>query len=161
MKTFQSDYKLYLKMSQSEAHLELVRQVAVQIERRYPGASIVADIQHNPGDPIPPMIGGFRPDVYATLQNSSPFIIIAEAKTDADLYVSHTNQQVSAFIDHIEHGCGGMFILATFGQSADHAKTILRFTWQASRISNATLVVFDSCDFWKLDSQTGIVWHLI
>lgn len=136
--------------------------VAAQIESKYPGSSVVSDRQQLPGDPVTPIIGGFRPDVYATVNLAdSVSIIIAEAKTNADIRTDHSERQVLAFIRHIEQKMSGRFILAATGWGADRAKTILRFIREANQISCTALVVFDGCDFWELDSQRGMIWHLI
>lgn len=136
--------------------------VATRIESKYPGSSVVSDRQQIPGGPVPPIIGGFRPDVYATVALAdSASVIIAEAKTNADIRTDHTERQVLAFIRHLEQKETGRFILATTGWGANRAKTILRFIREADQISRTALVVFDGCDFWELDSQRGLIWHLI
>lgn len=135
--------------------------VATRIESKYPGAFVVSDRQQRPGDTVPHLIGGFRPDVYATVTSvASVSVIIAEAKTNADIQTEHTERQVLAFIRHLEHKKTGRFILAATGWGADRAKTILRFIREVDQISHTALVVFDGCDFWELDSQAGLIWHL-
>jgi len=136
--------------------------VATRIESKYPGSSVVSDRQQLLGDLVPPLIGRFRPDVYATVPLAdSVSVIIAEAKTNADIRTDHSERQVLAFIRHLEQKESGRFILAATGWGADRAKTILRFIREADQISRTDLVVFDGCDFWELDSQTGLIWHLI
>lgn len=148
-------------MSQSDAHKNLVLQVVTELESRYLQISIVADIQQNPGDPVPPLIDGFRPDVYATMSKDSVLmVVVAEAKTDGDLDNEHTDAQLSAFINYLEQQGNGSFILAVTGHSADHAKTLLRFMHQTNRVKNTVLAVFDSYDFWELDTNSGLLWHL-
>jgi len=136
--------------------------VATRIESKYPGSSVVSDRQQLPGDLVPPLIGGFRPDVYATVVLAdSASIIIAEAKTNTDIRTDHSERQVLAFIRHLEQKESGRFILAATGWGADRAKTILRFIREASQISRTALMVFDGYDFWELDSQRGVIWRLI
>lgn len=149
-------------MSESDAHRDLVMLVATRIESKYPGSSVVSDRQQLPGDLVPPLIGGFRPDVYATVSLAdSVSVIIAEAKTNADIRTDHSERQVLAFIRHLEQKESGRFILAATGWGADRAKTILRFIREADQISHTDLMVFDGCDFWELDSQRGVIWRLI
>lgn len=149
-------------MSESDAHRDLVMLVVARIESKYPGLSVVSDRQQLPGDPVPPLIGGFRPDVYATVTLAdSVSIIIAEAKTNADIRTDHSERQVLAFIRHLEQNKSGRFILAATGWGADHAKTILRFIREANQISCTALMVFDGCDLWELDSQGKTIWRLI
>ena len=148
-------------MSQSDAHRDLVLRVASELESRYPQFSVTTDIQQNPGDPTPPLINGFRPDVYATTKKDLVSVIIAEAKTDGDLDNWHTEDQLSTFINHLEQKGNGSFILSVTGYKSDHAKTLLRFIRQANQVTDTALIVFDSHDFWKLDLNSGLLWHLI
>ena len=149
-------------MSQSEVHKSLVKQVAEEIGLRYPKVSIITDLQQRPGDAVPPMISGFRPDVYAAQPDPSPSIIIAEAKTDGDLNNRHTDAQLQAFIRYLEHETDdGLFVLAVTGRKADQAKTFLWITHQINQTVNTTLAVYDSHDFWVLDQESGVTWHLI
>lgn len=103
-------------MSESDAHRDLVMLVAARIESKYPGASVVSDRTRRPGDPVPHLISGFRPDVYATVTtDGSVSVIIAEAKTNADIRTEHTERQVLAFIRHLEQKKTGRFILTATG----------------------------------------------
>ena len=43
------------------------------------------DLQQTPGDPVPPLIGGYRPDIIARTPASGPDLLIAEAKTNHDI----------------------------------------------------------------------------
>ena len=149
------------KMSQSDVHRELVIQVVAELEGRYPRISVVSDLQKKPGDPVPPMIDGFRPDVYAKLPANLSASIIAEAKTDKDIDKSHTYSQITAFINYLERRSSGSFILATTGHGADLAKTTLQFLYHNVRSANTKLSVYDGCDLWSLDSISGATWHLI
>ena len=88
-------------MSQSEAHKTLVEMVAEAVEKRYPGIVINVDLQQSPGDELPLLIGGFRPDLYAK-NNQKGLIIIAEAKTDNDIDNRHTYEQITSFIKYLE-----------------------------------------------------------
>ena len=148
-------------MSQSDEHKDLVIQMVAELEFRHPQISITADIQKNSGDPVPPMISNFRPDVYARLSTDPSVVIIAEAKTDRDIENSHTRNQIMAFINYCERRKGGFFILSVTGCGAGRAKTLLRFLYQDVRSINTVLAVFDGCDLWSLDSTTGVKWHLI
>ncbi len=136
-------------------------QVAAIIEARYPKMSIITDIQQSPGDPVPPLINGFRPDVYANSKVKKQSTIIAEAKTDRDIDNSHTHKQVSSFINYLEKRIKGHFIFSVTGCGADRAKTILRFMYQELCTTHTILSVFDSHDLWSLDLDSGVKWHLI
>ena len=148
-------------MSQSDVHRDLIMQVADEIQSCYPKISIITDLQQKPGDAVPPMISGFRPDVYAVQPDTSPSIIIAEAKTDGDLNNRHTEAQLQAFIRYLEHETDdGLLVLAVTGRRADQAKTLLWITRQINQTVNTTLAVYDSHDFWVIDQESGVAWHL-
>ena len=146
-------------MSQSEQHRNLVIQVVKVLEARDPLMSFIADVQQKPGDEVPPIINGFRPDVYAWKESDNSFVI-AEAKTDNDLKNKRTDNQVKSFLNYLEQKRNGFFILAVTGCRAGRAKTLLRFVRQITHVTRTTIAVFDGCDFWLLDSSDGVTWHL-
>ena len=146
-------------MSQSDLHRHLVIQVVKALEARFPSMSFITDVQQKPGDKVPPLIDGFRPDVYASEAFSSS-IIIAEAKTDGDLNNEHTNNQIVAFVNYLERRRDGFFVLSVTGCGADRARTLLRFACQLTHVNSTAIAVFDGCDFWSLDSSDGATWHL-
>ncbi len=147
-------------MSQSEAHRTLVEMVTTAIEKRHQGIVAIADLQLSPGDELPPLIDGFRSDVYAR-NNQMGLIIIGEAKTDNDIDNRHTYDQITSFINYLERQKKGNLILAVTGISADRAKTLLRFIRRELGVEKTIMEVFDCCDFWRLDPSGGIKWHLI
>ena len=146
-------------MSQSDAHRQLVLNVAEALRCRCPLIRLVTDTQSTPGEPIPPIISGYRPDVFAMV-SSSETSIIAEAKTDNDLENKHTNNQIAAFINYLEQKKNGLFVLSVSGNRADRAKTMLRFIVRNRQKTNTSVAVFDGCDFWFIDSFGGRMWHL-
>lgn len=146
-------------MSQSDAHRMLVIRVAKAIQSRYPRIWLTTDLQRAPGNPVPPLIGGYRPDVYAR-RHSTKFFVIAEAKTDRDLDNKHSHRQISSFINFLEQQDNGLFVLSVTGHGANRAKTLLRFMRRVLQVKNAEIAVFDGCDFWLLTSPGGESWHL-
>ena len=149
-------------MSQSELHKELVLRVAAEIKTRYPQLHIVVDIQQEPGDPVPPQIGGYRPDVYADSRSASLLTVIAEAKTNGDIDRPHTYNQLLAFVGYLEGRIGeGHLILSVTGVGSDHAKTVLRFLRRDASVENTALSVYDGLDLWSLDLRGGVKWLLL
>ena len=146
-------------MSQSERHRSLVIQVLMALEIRYPSITFIADLQQDPGDPLPQLIGGYRPDIFSG-NNPENTAVIAEAKTDGDLDNRHTTKQVSSFIDYLEKRENGCLVLSVTGCGADRAKTFLRFMKREKEIVGTNLFVYDGCDFWLLESVGGRTWHL-
>ncbi len=149
-------------MSQSDAHRELVLAAALAIRQRHPNVLVRADLQESPGDPVPPLIGGYRPDIIARSTRACSNLLIAEAKTDRDIDNRHTLDQISAFIDHLDtlpHGVG-TFILAVDGHVADLARTVLRFACRQRVSSRLRVNLFDGLDFWILGPVGAPQWRL-
>lgn len=147
-------------MAESEEHRNLVLCMSRELEKRYPQISIVADAQQNPGDPVPHLIGGFRPDVYASQPKNSPKIFIGEAKTAPDLDRLHTWNQLSAYLSHLESCGNGMLLLCVSGNRADLARTMLRFLAQDRQPKETAFVVLDGYDFWIMYPNIIGEWHL-
>lgn len=149
-------------MSQSSAHQQLVIATAAAIRHRHPNLLIEVDLQDAPGDPIPPLIGSFRPDIIARSHTASPDIFIAEAKTDGDIDNTHTSDQIAAYLDHLEaqQTGTGTFILAVHGQVACIARNVLRFSCGERVSPRLHVYLFDGLDFWKLGSKGEALWHL-
>ncbi|MCY4611964.1 MAG: hypothetical protein OXC38_09745 [Gammaproteobacteria bacterium] len=144
-------------MSQSELHRNLVLQVAEKLKSLDPQIRVLTDVQDAPGDEVPPLINGFRPDIYVR-RESNGSVIIAEAKTD-DLDYQHTHEQIVSFINYLEKRENGVLVLAATGQNADHAKTVLRFICKKTRVFKTNIMVFDTLDLWLLDSHQ-VTWDL-
>lgn len=146
-------------MSESDAHRRLVRDLASRIQRLRPHYRLLADLPASPGDPLPQLIGSFRPDVFAW-DPHSPARIIGEAKT-AGLDSEHTARQVSTFLQYLEGKSSGLFVMAVPGALADHGRTILRFLRSAQGPPTVSVAVFDELDLWLLDTEPGALWRLV
>lgn len=152
-------------MSQSDDHRLLVLDTAAALRNRWPSAVLLCDVQNEPGDPVPPMIGGYRPDIYATTA-THPSVIVGEAKTRRDLTTRRTVDQVRAFLDYLALRKGGHFMLAARGPASDRAKSLLRFLIQlpsgaTPRHQPTSLSVFDGHDLWCFDLPGGAAWRLV
>ena len=132
------------------------------IEQRHRTIRVLADLQDTPGDPVPPLIGGYRPDIVARNILMVPNLLIAEAKTDYDIDNQHTLDQIDAFVSHLDTlplGVG-TFILAVDGRVADRARTILRFACRQRVSPRLRINLFDGLDFWNLGPLGGEQWRL-
>ena len=149
-------------MSQSNAHRQLVIATSLAILRRHPNTVIQADLQESPGDTVPPLIGGYRPDIIARSSGAQPNVIIAEAKTDRDIDKHHTLAQIGAFLDYLEtvRPGFGTFILAVDGGAADLARTVLRFAGRERISPRLRVNLFDGLDFWALGQPGERQWRL-
>ncbi len=146
-------------MSESSEHRDLVMLMACELRTLYPNIVMTTDVQMKPGEPIPPVIDGHRPDIYAHYKDES-FCLIGEAKTVCDLENKHTYSQITSFVQHLESRLSGCFILGISGEKADRAKTLLRFIHKKLGLLKTSLQVFDGCDYWTLDRKEGMRWHL-
>lgn len=149
-------------MSQSDAHREMVLATAHAIRQRHPNALIQTDLQESPGDPVPPIIGGYRPDIVGRWAPAYPDFFIGEAKTDSDMDSQHTLDQIAAFVGHLRtlrRGVG-TFILTVDGCIADRARTVLQFACCQHVSSRLSVQLFDGLDFWGLDPVGVPQWRL-
>ena len=149
-------------MSQSDAHRDLVLMTAHAICQRDPGLRITTDLSTAPGDPVPPQIRGYRPDIVARRHTDPPTLLIAEAKTDGDVDNRHTRQQIEAFVGHLAampRG-DGTFVLAVSGRVADTARGVLRFACRDRVSSRLRVALFDGLDFWTLGPPGAPSWRL-
>lgn len=76
-------------------------------------------------DGIPHLIGGFRPDVYAT---DTSIVIVGEAKTPRDLESPRTKHQLRAFLKYVEAHTSRHLVLAVHWTNVATAKSVLRNT---------------------------------
>ena len=144
-------------MSESEEHRSLVVKVRDVLHVLHPEGVHTTHLQRAPGDPIPPRLGGFRPDV---LIRDGATRIIADAKTDRDLDRKHTYDQAVSFVRYLERSKAGLFVLSVTARRADLAKTVLRFVYREIGPSRTKVAVFDECDLWLLQSN-GVTWDIV
>ena len=123
---------------------------------------VIMDLLDAPGDPVPPRIGGHRPDIVARCTTACLQFIIAEAKTNGDIDNRHTRNQIGAFVEHLDTMTTGTgtFILAVNGQVADSARTVLRFACRQRVTSRLHIKLFDGLDFWALGPPGAPLWRL-
>jgi hypothetical protein len=87
---------------ESARHRRLVESLIEVMERRHqamPSIVIFAD-HHRFGSELPPTIGYFTPDVFAS-DVPATFRVIGEAKTRDDLETERSRRQLTAFLDHL------------------------------------------------------------
>ena len=149
-------------MSQSDMHRRLVAATAIAIRQRHPTVRIVTDLIESPSDPVPPLIGGHRPDIVAFCNAACLLHFIAEAKTDGDIDNRHTRSQISAFVNHLGALASGtgIFILTVNGQVADAARAVLRFACRQHVSPRLHVKLFDGLDFWTLGPLGAPLWRL-
>lgn len=147
-------------MSESDAHRLLVLRTADAIRQHCTNvATVLTDVLGKPGDPVPPLVEGHRPDVYGTSRGSK-VVILGEIETLASMRSRHTVRQLCTFLRHLgkrrSHGC---FVLAAEGSGADRAKVLLRFLVNEHKADATCILVYDGLDFWRLDG--ALRWRLL
>ena len=149
-------------MSQSKVHRRIVFNTALALKQRHPQISLCIDLQEFPGDPVPPIIGGYRPDILAYFPPSYSDILIAEAKTSSDIDRQHTFSQIDAFLNYLGEVSRGIgtFVLAVDGYVADHARMVLALTYRMRISSRLYISLFDGLDFWMLNPFGSPQWRL-
>ncbi|RXG84832.1 hypothetical protein [Bradyrhizobium zhanjiangense] len=98
---------------ESAEHIRLVEYLIQIVEARHKtarGIMIFAD-HHDYAGNRPPMIGGFKPDVFAHDLPPS-FRIIGEAKTAKDFEEERSRRQIQAFLEHLALYPNSSFYLA-------------------------------------------------
>ena len=144
-------------MSESREHIILVSYIVSFINKHFNNFRILVDSQEYPGDSIPHIIDGYKPDVYAVSRKQDHYII-GEAKTAFDLSTKHSEEQISAFLNYLRSKKIASFILSVPYRSSDRAKVIMYFLLMESYSPNTGIFLFDECDWWRLQKLS---WHLL
>ncbi|MYF99452.1 hypothetical protein F4212_10005 [Candidatus Poribacteria bacterium] len=123
---------------------------------------VTKDIIENPGDPVPPIFGGYRPDIIGKSSDPRIQLVIAEAKTVGDVERTHTLCQIDAFIGHLEsmQSANRTFILAVNGPGCEKARNVLNFNCRHRVTENIEIELFDGLDFWRLGAPGDTLWRL-
>lgn len=98
---------------ESAQHVSLVERLVAAVEQRHQttrGIVVFAD-HHRFGSNQPPMIGGYKPDVFAQ-DLPETFRVIGEAKTPDDFRTERSLRQIEAFLNHLALYPNGTFYLA-------------------------------------------------
>jgi len=100
-------------MTLSQNHQALVHSVEEWCEKQGDKNNhiVIVDAHSEGRINLPPVIGGYRPDLV-WLNRSSEYCFIGEAKTKNDLRNDHTRKQLSSFLTILENQDGGMLVVA-------------------------------------------------
>jgi hypothetical protein len=98
---------------ESSQHIKLVERLITIVEDRHRtsrGILIFADHRKFGDGQQPPMIGGYKPDLFAQ-DLPETFRLIGEAKTQNDLEQERSALQIAAFLDHLAlRPNGGLYL---------------------------------------------------
>lgn len=117
-------------MPESEEHSNLVTLLHSYISDRFcegQGARVITDSIGSESRTRPPSIAGYVPDAYVMLDEPGR-VVIGEAKSIGDLENSHTEAQISAFLERCARVEGSVFLLAV--------------PWPIERLARALLTNF-------------------
>ncbi len=112
---------------ESALHRRLVESLIEAMERRHQEIrSVVIFADHYRfGSELPPTIGSFTPDVFAS-NFPATFRVIGEAKTRDDLETERSRRQLMAFLDHLSlHPPGALWIAVPYNV-APRARHLIR-----------------------------------
>jgi hypothetical protein len=105
-------------------------------------ALILHDLPGAIGCEKPPMIEGFRPDLYAT-NGALQAVLIGEAKTANDLETAHSREQYRAYARYLAASARSTLILAVPWQLRVRAKTLIRLAVEEAGAPNIVRIVID------------------
>ncbi len=148
-------------MSPSSEHQRLTAVTARALRVLYPNWDFRIDL---PGERVPRLLGGYRPDILAWSPEDGVRRIVAEAKTDGDVDNPHTRAQLRSFVDYLigDSVRQGTLILAINPVAAPTAVRVLRLLCGGHTSRNLRVWYFDGLDFWERAAHGGgdFSWHL-
>ena len=104
--------------------------------------TILHELPGSIGCEKPPMIEGFRPDLYAS-KGVLETVIIGEAKTMKDLETAHSREQYRAYARHLAACENATLILAVPWQLRVRAKTLMRLAIEDAGAPAIAQIVLD------------------
>jgi hypothetical protein len=112
---------------ESAQHIKLVERLVATVDahhRTKRGIMVFAD-HRSFGVNQPPMIGGYKPDVFAQ-DVPETFRVIGEAKTPEDFNDERSMRQIAAFLDHLALYPNSSFYLAVPWLLKERASNVIR-----------------------------------
>ena len=132
-------------MGESRTHIKLVEELRNYVANTYfmgERGAVLCDLPESILGEKPPLIGNFRPDVYAT-DSMTERIIIGEAKTEFDLERDHSKKQLAAFIKECSTYRKGILVVAVPWDLVVTARQLLKRLEQGGRCNSTTTVVLE------------------
>ena len=135
-------------MSESEAHQHLTGALVTWIAGTYlrgDDGSLLVDGPLAGLRGGPPMVGGFRPDVYLAPSQKN-VLVIGEAETARELERPHTTAQLGTFLEYCCCYRGSALVLAVPWYMTRCAKSLLRYLQERHRADSVTAIVLDKLE---------------
>lgn len=98
-------------MAEGDLHRQLVDHLYAYMNRMSTSklSCFVDSSAHWPAE-TPPLLDGYRPDVYA-VEHDTRRILLGEAKTPGDIDNQHTRSQLTVYFSHVlQEPCGEVWI---------------------------------------------------
>lgn len=89
---------------------------------------------------LPPILGGYRPDIYYK-ETLEEYCVIGEAKTGPDLDRHHSRLQISAFLEHCKLWERSIFLLAVPWNYERRGKNLSKFIRDECGATDVTILV--------------------
>ena len=137
-------------MPETRQHRKLVEIMIEYVRSTYLAGDtsiVLIDSAASPGSGRPPVIGGFRPDLFARDSRTSS-VILGEAKSVQDFENVHTLAQLTEFLIYCDRSPGSTFVLAVpwmIQRSAESLIRVLKARHGMSRVKTIVLEQLPIC----------------
>lgn len=131
-------------MPESSQHQQLIERTITYIRERFSdeySLTIFHDLPKELGEPRPPRIGQFTPDVYAVTVPPT-ITIIGEAKTPDDLEAEHSRMQYLEYLQYLDTRPNGLLVLAVTFYKIPAAHRMMSSILRRSEVANTCQIVF-------------------
>jgi hypothetical protein len=129
-------------------HVALVSRLLTYVQNTMNGnlhLHVLHDLPGPIGSERPPLISGFRPDLYAT-DMTRQTVLVGEAKTTLDLETEHSRAQYTAYVRHLSIFSAPTLILAVPWHLRVRAKTLLRLAAEEANAIHVARIVVDDME---------------
>lgn len=115
-------------------------------ESPFENCQLYSDCTLIPKYEMPPILNGFRPDIFAISKDNTAFLV-GDAKTSTDVESNRTREQLTGFIEWLSSKEMGYIVLGVPWVSKASAMSLLKFLLSSNSKMNITPVIID-CSFW-------------
>lgn len=135
-------------MGESEQHMSLVRILDAWVRAQSSSTDwvcVFADLPETPPREKPPLVDGFRPDIWAE-DIPRTFTLLGEAKTASDLETEHSTNQLRAFLQFLSLQSAPHLVIATPLRARASARSLvaqLAREWSAENVRRSFITEFD------------------
>jgi hypothetical protein len=121
--------------------LRLVEYVTTKFQDLY-SLTITHDLPKLIKEEKPPMIGGFRPDLYGS-DVPKTTVVVGEAKTALDLETEHSLSQYNAFLNYLIGQPGATFVISVEWNAVAAARRVFGNIKKRLPANSVNIIVID------------------